>query len=183
MSKQSQTEMAVLGALELGPATGYAIRQEISETLGQFWSESYGQIYPTLSRLVRDGLATPDAPGRTSGTSFRITAAGALRLRELLREPAPVTPARNGRLLRLFFGSLLGPRECMAIVEDAEAAAQSLLAHLAHARAEVEHETDPGAAYRLITISAGEHAARAQLAWARESVTTLRGLAEAEEDR
>ena len=49
MSKQSQTEMAVLGALELGPATGYAIRQQISETLGQFWS---GELTGSLSDAV-----------------------------------------------------------------------------------------------------------------------------------
>ena len=119
VSKQSQTEMAVLGALEIAPLTGYAIRQQITQTLGQFWSESYGQIYPTLSRLVRDGLVEPDAPGRTSGTSFRISAAGQQRLRGLLQSPSPAPPVRNARLLRLFFGAVLGPTACMVVVEEA----------------------------------------------------------------
>jgi DNA-binding PadR family transcriptional regulator len=26
--------------------TGYAVREEIRQVLGHFWSESYGQIYP-----------------------------------------------------------------------------------------------------------------------------------------
>ena len=174
--------MAVLGVLEIAPLTGYAIRQQITHTLGQFWSESYGQIYPTLSRLVRDGLVEPDAPGRTSGTSFRIRSAGQRRLRELLHRPAPAPPLRNARLLRLFFGAVLGPSACMVVVEEARAAADALLTRLVRERAEAEQETDPGAPYRLITISAGVHAARAQCAWAEESLTALRRLAEAPAD-
>ncbi len=146
---------------------------------GQFWSESYGQIYPTLARLVEDGLVTPGVPGRTSGTSFRITAAGRRRLHALLSQPMPSTPSRNGRLLRLFFGALLGPQTCIAVIDEARTSAEATLTCLVRERAEAEQEIDPGAPYRLLTISAGEHAARAQLAWAEESLATLRRLADA----
>ena len=53
MSRQSQTEVAVLGALSVEPMSGYAARRAITETLGHFWSESFGQIYPTLASLAR----------------------------------------------------------------------------------------------------------------------------------
>ena len=43
-------------------------------------------------------------------------------------------------------------------------------------RFEVESDPDPNAVYWLITVSAGEHAARAQLAWAEESLAMLAGL-------
>ncbi len=171
--------MAVLGVLLTGPMSGYAIRRGITQTLGQFWSESYGQIYPTLARLVEDGLVTPGVPGRTSGTSFRITAAGRRRLYALLSQPVPSTPSRNGRLLRLFFGALLGPQTCIAVIDEARTSAEATLTCLVRERAEAEQEIDPGAPYRLLTISAGEHAARAQLAWAEESLATLRRLADA----
>lgn len=174
MSRRSQTEVAVLGALTTEPMTGYTIRQMIQEVLGQFWGESYGQIYPTLHRLVGAGLVAPDAQGRTSGTTFRITPSGRCRLRALLREPIPATPPRNGRLLRLFFGAELGADACVALLEEARAAAVAGLATLEREHAEVEGETDTGAAYRLITISAGLHAARAQIAWAEESLAALR---------
>ena len=53
MSRKSQTELAVLGALAVEPATGYGVRQAITQTLGHFWQESFGQIYPCLADLER----------------------------------------------------------------------------------------------------------------------------------
>jgi DNA-binding PadR family transcriptional regulator len=176
MSRQSQTEVAVLGALSVQPMSGYAVRQAIAETLGHFWSESFGQIYPTLARLGAEGFVTPDSAGRTSGSTYRLTAAGRRRLAALLREPIPSTPPRNGTLLRLFFGAQLGPEACAEVVREARDRALASLATMTAIRAEVERDPDRNAAYWLVTVSAGEHAARAQLAWAQESLTTLADL-------
>jgi DNA-binding PadR family transcriptional regulator len=178
MSRQSQTEIAVLGALSVAPMSGYALRQAITETLGHFWSESFGQIYPTLSRLESDGLVAPDAAGRTSGSTYRLTARGRRRLVVLLQEPIPFAPPRNGTLLRLFFGGLLGRDVCAEIVAAAAARATALLAALAVARRELESEHDAGAPYRLITVSAGEHSARATLDWAQETLAVLATIAD-----
>src|SRR5258708_31701724 len=46
------TPNALLGLLSLGPMSVYDIRQLISQSIGHFWSESYGQIYPGLNRLA-----------------------------------------------------------------------------------------------------------------------------------
>jgi hypothetical protein len=47
-------------------------------------------------------------------------------------------------------------------------------AEFARVRAEIEEQTDPAnAIYWLITLSAGEHAARARIAWAREALELL----------
>ena len=50
------TPNALLGLLSLGPMSGYDIRQLIPQSIGHFWSESYGQIYPGLKRLAAAGL-------------------------------------------------------------------------------------------------------------------------------
>ena len=55
MARSSQTHMAVLGALSTEPMTGYALREAIRDVLGHFWSESFGQIYPTLQALEDAG--------------------------------------------------------------------------------------------------------------------------------
>jgi DNA-binding PadR family transcriptional regulator len=180
MSKRSQTELAVLGVLSIEPMSGYAVRRTITESMGLFWSESFGQIYPTLARLLEDGLIAPAAHGRTSGSSYAITEVGRRRLRQLLTQPVPSTPPRNGRLLRLFFGALVGAQTCAEVVEEARTSAADALARLAQERADLEQESDPGAPYRRLVLSAGEHAARAQRAWAEESLAELRRLAEAE---
>ena len=181
MSRQSQTELAVLGALSVEPMTGYALRQAITGTLGHFWSESFGQIYPTLARLEAEGLIAPRAEGRTSGQVFALTRTGRRRLVALLREPIAPAPPRNGTLLRLFFADLLAPEDRRTLVEEARDRAAESLARLAVLRAELEAEiasgADPGAPYRLMTLSAGEHAARAQVAWAQETLAELDRLA------
>ncbi len=176
MSRQSQTEIAVLGALSVQPMSGYAVRKAITETLGHFWSESFGQIYPTLARREAEGHVAPSGDGRTTGSTYRLTTKGRRRLRALLSEPIPAAPPRNGTLLRLFFGELLGPDECADLVAATRERAEASLSELRSIRREVQAEVDAGdtgAAYRLITVSAGEHAARAQMAWADEALAIL----------
>ena len=175
MSRQRTTELAVLGALSVQPMSGYAVRAAITETLGHFWSESFGQIYPTLARLEADGLVVREADGKTSGSTFRLTPSGRARLVDLLQEPIAAAPPRNGALLRLFFGGLLGVDECRAILVDARGRAEQQLATLDAIRRGLEAEirADPDARYRLVTVLAGQHSARAAIAWADESLALL----------
>ena len=58
-------------------------------------------------------------------------------------------------------------------------AAVSRLDELARVRAELEEQQDDAdSMYWLITLSAGEHAARARIAWAREAIDLLDRSAE-----
>ena len=90
MARGRQTELAVLGALSVQPMTGYAVREEIRQVLGHFWSESYGQIYPALAELQRDGLIEAQQGAAGFGTE------GAAE-----EEPEHQCVARRGRLVRL----------------------------------------------------------------------------------
>ena len=177
MARSDQTQTAVLGALSILPMSGYALREEIKNTLGHFWSESFGQIYPALAELQRAGLVArrDDAGGRSS--NYNITPAGTARLRELLSErPQPGKP-RNGVLLRLFFGRQLGPEACRQLVLEAQAQAEAQLAAMEEARAELAGgQLGNNTPYALITVSAGEHSAKATIAWAKDALATLDSL-------
>lgn len=180
MARSSQPQLAVLGALSVEPMTGYALRQAITETLGHFWRESFGQIYPALATLEAEGAVRRTEPGRTSGSRFELTEAGSARLRELLAEPFEPAPRRDGLLLRLFFGRQLGVPACRDLLEGARDDAEAAVQHYARLRAEVEAEiaTDeavsvPDAPFWLLTIAAGQHTAAAQLAWATEALAML----------
>lgn len=174
VARTSQTETAVLGALSIEPMSGYALRATIVETLGHFWHESYGQIYPALARAEDAGHVRRRSGGRTSGSVFELTDAGRRRLRELLTEPVETGPARNALLLRLFFGNVLGPGACRELLADAERRAADALETYAAIRRELAHEDDdPGRPYRLLTLSYGEAMARALRQWARESAVVL----------
>ncbi|RLK59074.1 DNA-binding PadR family transcriptional regulator [Actinokineospora cianjurensis] len=174
MARKSQTEVAVLGALSVAPMTGYAVREAIRDVLGHFWSESFGQIYPTLAGLEGRGLVRRE----DRAAPFELTGAGRVRLRELLSEPVQRVPPRNGLMLRLFFGRQLGPDACRELLLGARADAEQQLAGFAALKAAVAAEGGPDSPYSLITISAGEHTARAALAWAEESLAALPAIAQ-----
>jgi DNA-binding PadR family transcriptional regulator len=143
--------------------------------LGHFWSESFGQIYPTLAELERQGHVRRQGSRRTRSSNFAITASGTARLKELLAQPIQPVPPRNGLLLRLFFGRHLGPEACRSLLVEAKAEAARRLAEYEAIRKEIledeEHAEDRP--YSLLTVSAGEHTARAAIAWADDSLAAL----------
>ena len=53
-----QTECICLGLLTNGPKSGYEIKQFLSGPLNQIMSLSFGTIYPTLNRLLKDELVS-----------------------------------------------------------------------------------------------------------------------------
>lgn len=163
----AQTELAVLGALSLAPMSGYRLRQEILATLGHFWTESFGQIYPTLGRLTEEGLVGRDDAGR-----YAITAAGLARLRALLLTEPEHAPPRDGVLLRLFFGRQIGRQACLDLIAATEREVTLRLAALAGIRGTLDPD-DPDERYALLTLSAGEHRGRATLAWIAETRALL----------
>ncbi|CAI3793626.1 PadR family transcriptional regulator [Pseudarthrobacter sp. MM222] len=174
MARSDQTQTAVLGALSILPMSGYALREEIKNTLGHFWSESFGQIYPALAELQRAGLVDrrDNAGGRSS--NYDITPAGTARLRELLAEAPQPNKPRNGVLLRLFFGRQLGPEACRGLVLEAQAQAQAQLAAMQEARAELAGgKLGDNSPYALITVAAGERSAQATIAWAKDALAIL----------
>ncbi|HYQ77273.1 PadR family transcriptional regulator [Cellulomonas sp.] len=168
----AQTDLAVLGALSLAPMSGYRVRQEIVSTLGHFWTESFGQIYPALARLEASGDVGRDDAGR-----FALTPAGRDRLRALLQTPPEFGPPRNGLLLRLFFGRAAGRRTCLDLLAETEREVTRRLAGLADVRATLD-PADPDERYALLTLSAGEHQGRATLAWIAETRAALESWAD-----
>lgn len=169
MARTSQTDVAVLAVLSVRPMTGYAVREAIRDQLGHFWSESFGQIYPTLARLHSADFISKADDG------WALTEAGRSRLIEMLQTDDAPAPPRNPVLLRLFFGSALGTEASRRLIEETRARALAQLERFATIRAELDAE-DEYAEHQLywsITVSAGEHSARATVAWADESLAAL----------
>jgi len=175
MARQKQTELAVLGVLGVQPMSGYAVRAAIRDQLGFFWSESFGQIYPTLSALHARGEVEKHDGARPGSSLYSLTPTGRRRMLSLLEQPDSPTPRRDGFMLRLFFGRSLGPDACRELVAQARESAAHQLAVYQAIRAQVESETEYAEhkAYWLITLSAGEHTTRAAIAWADETLEKL----------
>ena len=179
----SRTRFAVLGALTLGPRSGYGLRQLIDGSFGNFWRESYGQLYPVLRALVADGLAESEAPGAGTGerARYRITPPGRAELRRWLDEPAAEEVPRVEVLLKLFFAADLSPERRAAHVRRhvgrCRALHEARLARYAaiEARLAEQHAEHPGRPYWLATVRYGQHASRAALAWCDETLAALGG--------
>lgn len=182
VARSSQTELAVLGALSTGVMTGYEVRAAITQTLGAFWQESFGQIYPTLGRLeasgaIRPADASPDhRPSRAGGTSRRryaITSAGRAQLRTLLAEPWRPAPPRNGLLLRLFFGTELPEGADRRLLHDVLRETEVALARYAEERSGILNPDTAAQRYRSMTLAYGEQVVAAQRQWAQACLDEL----------
>jgi len=175
MPRTSQTDLAVLAVLSVAPMSGYAVREAIRDQLGQFWSESFGQIYPTLASLNSAGLVEK-VPGERAGSSlFSLTTAGRERLLELLRAPEVTTPPRNGLMLRVFFGHAIGPEAVAALIEQTRDQALQQLSVFDGITRMMQQETEHAEhrPYWALTVSAGRHSALAAVAWCDESLEAL----------
>jgi DNA-binding PadR family transcriptional regulator len=94
---------ALLALLSEGPKYGLQLREEFEARTGEVWPLNIGQVYTTLQRLERDGLAESDGSD-TEGPQrrFRITQAGQEELASWLRTPPDMTaPPRDELVMKI----------------------------------------------------------------------------------
>jgi DNA-binding PadR family transcriptional regulator len=182
MRLETATDYAILGLLSDGARSGYELRVAVSEELGYFWAESFGQIYPTLRRLAREKLVVRNSErtGRRPRNVYTITAAGRERLAEWLRrQPQPRVP-RNELLLKMYFARQLEPAEAAAHIQRYRQ--QQEVARAKHESLEQqfyeEHGKDPDLMYWLIALRYAQLEAEAHLRWAEEAAQILTELQE-----
>ncbi len=83
-------KFALLGLLAESPKYGYEIKRNFEGALGNVWSVSYGQLYPTLRRLSELEWVTKEtAPGKKAAERniYSITESGKRNLDEWLLKP------------------------------------------------------------------------------------------------
>jgi PadR family transcriptional regulator AphA len=181
-SEFGATAHALLGLLSIKPMSGYDMRQMVAGSIGHFWSESYGQIYPALKRMAESGLVekrVETQQGRPDRHVYTLTDAGQKRLAAWLEVPVKKEVVRNELLLKLFFGVHAAEgvnQERMRRFLEAQEKEAHLFAGIA-AHLKKEHPRDPNLPYWLITLSRGRHDALASIAWAKETLEVLDGLA------
>lgn len=96
---------ALLALLSEGPKYGLQLRQEFEARTGDVWPLNVGQVYSTMQRLERDGLAESDPndaaePGPQR--RYRITPAGDAELAAWLRTPpGDDAPPRDELLIKV----------------------------------------------------------------------------------
>jgi DNA-binding PadR family transcriptional regulator len=180
--KNSRTPYMILGMLSIQPnLSGYELHKVIEDNFGSFWSESYGQIYPTLKRLAVEGLIHPSKSTSTSKKrrqAYALTDAGRACLREWLALPFQDDPPRNEFLLKLFFGGEAAPGTALKHVRELLERSRRILAGLQEIEniANAHPSENPNLTYWMLTLGLGLTLTRATLAWGESALAQLTAM-------
>jgi DNA-binding PadR family transcriptional regulator len=183
MAKRSSSSNEVLlGLLTIEPMSGYDLGQLIRDSVGHFWNESYGQIYPNLKKLEAGGFVTSERErqkGKPDRRIYSITKKGRERLAAWLAvAPQPEIP-RNELLLKLFFGTQLSPEIAIQHVErmvESESAILREFKRIEHEEIE-KNSKYPDAPYWKMAARFGQLELKAHLRWGEETLDELRKIA------
>jgi PadR family transcriptional regulator AphA len=159
--------------------SGYEMKSLIEQSVGYFWQESYGQLYPTLRKLQKSGHVThrtKSSRTRPDKKIYRITAAGRKRLREWLASPTPPEPVRNELLLKMFFGmfadhSVIG--EHVQTLLDGQQKRLKKFERIEKTELKAL-KGQPMYPFWLSTLRFGRYVTRARIQWCREALSWLR---------
>ncbi len=178
MSKEN-TQFAILGLLTTGCQTGYSIKQMMDGSLNHFWKISYGQIYPTLKKLVDNGYASvQDTPqeGKPDKKEYHITEKGKTALKEWLQDPIlDLATDKNELLLKLFFCRHQDPARTAELLNNyyEKLTVRHQTFQAISERITENHIQDADAPYWLMTLDYGLCTTKAAIEWCEQTKTKL----------
>ena len=109
----------LLALLSEGPKYGLQLREEFEAGTGEVWPLNVGQVYKTLGRLERDGLAESDGTGQEGPQKrFRITDGGRQALAGWLRTPPDLTsPPRDELLMKVLVAARVPGTDAHEVIQ------------------------------------------------------------------
>ncbi len=115
---------AILGLLNYTDMHGYRIKEHIEKNFGHMWSANFGQIYPNLKDLEKDGLiamleVAPSDDGGPQKKLYSITEKGMDEfLRWLSESPERTMLIRDPFLLRFPFFGFGDTERALEMIDD-----------------------------------------------------------------
>ena len=109
----------LLALLSEGSKYGLQLREEFEAGTGEVWPLNVGQVYKTLGRLERDGLAESDGTGQEGPQKrFRITADGREALAAWLRTPPDLTsPPRDELVMKVLVAARVPGTDAHEVIQ------------------------------------------------------------------
>ncbi|MGW7353562.1 PadR family transcriptional regulator [Streptomyces sp. NPDC054784] len=114
----------LLGLLESGPRHGYDLKRAFDERFGHDRPLHYGQVYSTMSRLLKNGLIEVDgveAGGGPERKRYAITDAGVTDVAEWLARPEKPEPYLQSVLYTKVVLALLTERDAADLLDTQRA--------------------------------------------------------------
>jgi PadR family transcriptional regulator AphA len=179
--RANKTRYVILGLLSEEPMSGYDIKKIIQMRFQFFWKESYGQIYPELSRMEVEGLVEilpQDKGTHRPKKVYGITDAGRESLKGWLMAPPEQEARRYEILLKLYFGHLVPVDHLMGYISRFRSEHQADFQLLTQVKAQLEdilnmHENH---IYIMMTVLLGLKMNLAYVDWADEVLELLNKL-------
>ena len=112
---------AFLGLLESQPRHGYELKRAYDERFGADRPLAYGQVYATLSRLLKNGLVVVDGVEPGDGPDrkrYAITAAGVTDMEKWLQQPEKPETYLQSELYTKVVLALLTGRSAAEILDS-----------------------------------------------------------------
>lgn len=170
MARESKTKYALLGILSQCEMSGYEIKKFIENSLGFFWNESFGQIYPALKSMEEEGLISStwiDSEESKSKILYQITKKGFNELKSWLEGSTAKHVVRNELLLKLFFARNM---DKSILIEQLKQTKEEYVTELNtyHAIRKgilKDHKDHPDRKYWLFTLEYGIDSVNMSLKW------------------
>jgi PadR family transcriptional regulator AphA len=175
--KNGTTRFAVLGILSLRPMSGYEIKQAYQRGLVNFWSVSYGQIYPLLRELTEERLVSRSGrSGARDQQRYSLTSKGRMELARWIQRAPAELPRRNELLLKIFFGTPADAALLRQHIAKSLKDEKQRLEQYAVTRdwLEKEHARNPRRPFWALTLQFGQAVAEARLKWAEGALKSLK---------
>ncbi|WP_030623141.1 PadR family transcriptional regulator [Streptomyces sclerotialus] len=165
----------LLGLLESGPRHGYDLKRAFDEHFGQDRPLHYGQVYSTMSRLLKNGLVEVDGIEAGAGPErkrYAITDDGVTDVAQWLHRPEKPEPYLQSTLYTKVVLALLTGRDAAELLDTQRTE------HLRLMRGLTERKRKGDLADQLICDHALFHL-EADLRWLELTAARLDKLAEA----
>lgn len=172
-----KSRYVILGMLSRMPLTGYNMKKWIENEYSHFWQESYGQIYPTLKKLVVEGLAVPsEEQGNGRGQiTYSITDAGRKELALWLRKEPEIEKLRYEILLKVSFGENAEPNVLLGHLDNFAKRNENMIRDMKEYMQYFERLKEEGmdCTYSQLTALCGVYIYSAMRDWAEEAKSII----------
>jgi DNA-binding PadR family transcriptional regulator len=167
--------LTLLGLLEREPSHGYDLKRDYDTFFGRGKPLSFGQVYATLSRLSRDGMAIAGPAEHGEGPErkrYAITEQGTAEVEKWLAEPAAPEPHLQSVLFAKVVLALMLDRPAGRYLDTQRAA------HLARMR-ELTEQVQRGGVLDILLADYGLYHLEADLRWIDHTAARLDMVAQA----
>jgi DNA-binding PadR family transcriptional regulator len=180
LAKINKTKYAILGVLNLMSGSGYDIKKFCDSSIGFFWNENYGHIYPVLQKMEAEELVTKrveQTEGKPSKNIYSITQKGSEELEKWLKLPIEQESVRSELLLKIFLSRDIPVKDIIKNIQQIKEDCEKEIHQYSKIENLLKSHNEQNDRKKLvlwtITLNNGEQGAEAKIKWCDETLELL----------